>query len=304
MRKIGDILKAKPHTFSFEFFPPKTPEGHQRLYETAEKFAELGADYFSVTYGAGGAPSADTFDIVNEIQARTHLPVMHHYICIGHSRATITQALEQMRRADISNIMAMRGDLPLDQANYQPSPDELRYGYQLVVFIRYQFGDYFCIAVPGFPEKHAFAPTAELDSEYLKLKQDAGADFVVTQMFFDNADYYNYLQQIRQADVTIPIIPGILPITDYDKLVTFCHNCGARLSQSIIDTFEPLRSRPQATYDEGIEVVTRQCQDLLDHGAPGLHFFCLNKYEPAATIFKSLKVQGQPVAREPLPAHG
>ena len=295
MRKIIDLLRTK-RTLSFEFFPPKTDEGRAKLYEAAEKFAALGADFFSVTYGAGGSTSKATLEILTELYRRTHLPVMHHFTCVGHGRKAIAEAMAAMRAADVCNVLAMRGDLPVDQSLYAPLGDEPRFGYELVELLREE-DDFFCVGVPGFPEGHVHTPTRQLDSQYLKIKQDAGAEFVITQLFFNNAEFDDYIVRTAHAGVTMPIVPGILPITDFDKLVKFCDICGAALTPAIVKTFAPLAGNAQATLEMGIDVVTRQCQELLDRGCRGLHFFCLNKYEPVATIVGRLKVQ--PFASSP-----
>jgi len=289
MRKITDIFARKRRTLSFELFPPKTAPGARRLFETAETLAELAPDFFSVTYGAAGSTATGTLRIAVELQERFGIPVLHHYTCIGHTRAVIRQCLQVMAQSGIRNILAMRGDPPRDRPNYRPGPDEPRFGHELVRLIR-EFGDFFAVGVPGFPEKHPNTPTQELDSLYLKVKQDAGAEFVITQLFFDNEDYHGFVRRVRRAGVTIPILPGILPITDYDKLVNFCRLCGATLTEPIRRTFEPIRWDLRQTRARGIDVVARQCRELLEAGAPGLHFFCLNHSEPTATIVKSLKL--------------
>jgi len=287
MRKVTEIFDEKPRTFSFEFFPPKTDKGRANLFKAAEALAPL-ADHFSVTYGAGGSTSKATLEIVKALQSRLKKPVVHHFTCVKHTHSDIRAALEEMRRADVRNILAMRGDPPADEPDYKPGPEEPRYSYELVKAIRQQHDDWFAVGVAGFPEGHINTPTKKLDSEYLKIKQDAGADFVVTQLFFDNNEYYEFVERVGAEGVTLRLIPGILPITDYAKLLQFCDTCGATVTQSIKDIFEPLADDAEATYQKGIEVVTRQCRDLLDHGAPGLHFFCLNKTEPITTIYKNL----------------
>jgi len=289
MRKITEIFAQRRRTLSFELFPPKTERGRQALFAAAEALAELRPDFFSVTYGAGGSTASGTLDIAVELQRRFGLPVLHHYTCIRHTRAAIRRALQVMASSDIRNILAMRGDPPRDQPEYTPGPDEPRLGRELIQIIR-EFGDLFAVGVPGFPEKHVNAPTKELDSLYLKIKQDDGAEFVITQFFFDNEDYFGYVRRVRDVGVTMPILPGILPITDYDKLVSFCRTCGATLSRSIRRALEPIRRDGQEVYARGIELLTRQCRDLLDRGAPGLHFFCLNRAEPVLTIVNGLRL--------------
>lgn len=288
MKKITDIFAKKEKTFSFEFFPPKTDKGRDKLAETAAFFAQQGADFFSVTYGAGGSESKATLDVVLNLLYHHDVPVMHHLTCVKHTFDDIRKQLAGMQRVGVQNIMALRGDPPANDPGYKPGPDHPRFGYELIKLIR-EHGDWFSIGVPGFPEGHPLTPTLDLDSKYLKVKQDCGADFVVTQVFFDNHLYYDYLKRTAREGVAMRVIPGILPITDYAKLVQFCQTCGATIPQWIHDTFAPLKDDPEATLQKGIDVVTRQCQDLLDHGAPGLHFYCLNKIEPTTAIFMALK---------------
>jgi methylenetetrahydrofolate reductase (NADPH) len=288
VRKITEILGGGRRTLSFELFPPGTLRGRKQLFRAAERLTRLGPDFFSVTYGAGGSTARGTLEIAVELQRRFAVPVLHHYTCIGHTREVIRGALGAMAAAGIRNVLAMRGDVPRGQPNYRAGPDEPRFGYELVQMIR-QFGDLFAVGVPGFPERHRETPTERLDSQYLKLKQDVGAEFVITQLFFDNADYGRYVERIRAAGVTMPIIPGVLPITDYDRLTEFCRLCRATVTDAIRRTFEPLRGDKARTLAAGIETATNQCRDLLDRGAPGLHFFCLNRSEPVATIVGGLK---------------
>ncbi|MBI5724458.1 MAG: methylenetetrahydrofolate reductase [Planctomycetes bacterium] len=227
-------------------------------------------------------------EIVVEMQKRFDLPVMHHFTCVKHTTSALRSAIAEMKRAGICNILALKGDPPVNEPNYRPGPDEPRFGYELIKLIR-EYGGHFAVGVAGFPEGHINTPTKELDSKYLKIKQDAGADFVATQLFFDNTIYYEFTERVRKEGVTMRLLPGILPITDYAKLIQFCQTCGATIPQFIKDMFEPLANDPDATYKKGVEFAIKQCQDLIDHGSPGLHFFCLNKVEPITTVYKALK---------------
>ncbi len=287
MDKITNIFAHKERTFSFEFFPPKDERVLVGLYQTASELADVGAEFFSVTYGAAGSTNRATLTIATELQRRFHKPVIHHLTSIRHSYTDLRGILARIKQAGICNVLVMRGDPPRDDPQYQTGPDEPQFGYQLVQICR-ELGDWFAVGVPGFPEGHTRPPTKDLDSRYLKVKQDAGAEFAITQLFFDNQDYYDYVERCRRVGVTMRLIPGILPITDYAKLVRFCGLCGVRIPEFIRNTFEPLADDPQATYKRGVEMIIEQCRDLLAHGAPGLHFFCLNKVEPAATIYRAV----------------
>ncbi len=289
VEKVTDIFGRKDTTVSVEFFPPKSEKGAAKVFETAQEFAYLGVDFFAITYGAGGSTNVSTLQYAADLQDRFNIPVIHHLTCVKHTRDELRELLGKLQTAGIRNVLAMRGDPPADEPGYVPSLDEPKFGYELVQIVR-EFGDAFACGVPGFPEGHTQTPTKELDSEYLRIKQDSGADFVITQLFFDNRDYYQYIDRCKEAGVTIRLIPGILPITDYYKLLKFCKICGATMHDSIRDAFEPIADDPEAVYEKGIEVVTAQCKDLLAAGAPGLHFFCMNHFEPVRTIWKSLDI--------------
>ena len=288
MKKLTELFAEKQRTISFEFFPPRTEKGMVKLYETAKELAKV-ADFFNVTYGAGGSSSKATFDIVVELQKRFDLPVVHHFTCVQHTYDDISSALENFKAADITNVLALLGDPPADNPDYKPGPDEPKFAYELIKMIR-EHDDFFCIGAPGFPEGHPDTPTKELDTEYLKIKQDAGAEVVFTQLFFDNSIYYEFRDRVEAQGVTMRLLPGMLTITNYPKLVEFCDRCGATIPQSVTDIFEPLSDDPEATLKRGIEFAVEQCQDLLDNGSPGLHLYCLNKTEPVMSVYNALKL--------------
>ncbi|MEA3560938.1 MAG: methylenetetrahydrofolate reductase [Candidatus Omnitrophota bacterium] len=287
IRKISDVLKEKERTYSFEFFPPTTEQGEIKLFKAASEFKKLKPDFFSVTYGAGGGSREKTTRIVDELQRRFDIPAMHHFACIGHSPAELKEIINRMRQKNIYNVLALYGDLPRETILHKPAPDALQYCYQLCEMLR-SYGDFFSIGVAGFPEGHVDLPDKETDSEYLKIKLDAGGQFVITQLFFNNRDYFEYLERVRKIGITQRIIPGILPITDYRGLIKFCDNCGATIPKEIHDIFKPLADDRQATYKAGVEFALKQCSALLDGGVPGLHFFTLNKIDPAREILNKL----------------
>ena len=287
-RKISDILKEKERTYSFEFFPPKTDKGKEKLFETVSVFSSLKPDWFAVTYGAGGSTKGITMDLVDEFQKRFNVPVMHHFTCIGHSQAELKAMLAEMKKRGICNILALYGDPPQDVEHWEPAPDRLEYCYQLVELIRSN-DNFFSIGVAGFPEGHIDCPDKETDSKYLKIKIDAGGDFVITQLFFDNKDYFEYVERVRKIGVTVRIIPGILPITDYQRLLRFCNTCGATIPQRVHDRFRPLDGNDEASYKAGVEFTVEQCNELLEGGAPGLHFYTLNKLDPTRDILNKIK---------------
>jgi methylenetetrahydrofolate reductase (NADPH) len=288
-RKITDIFLQKPRTISLEFFPPKTAKGVEHLYETAGVLAGLGADFFSVTYGAGGSTSQQTLQAVEGLLERFDVPVVHHFTCIKHTWDSLRGEIAEMKRVGLRNIMALRGDPPAAEPDYRFRPDQPRYAYQLIEMIR-EHAAHFAVGVAAFPEGHPLTSTLEIDSYFLRMKQDSGADFAISQFFFDNQTYYEFLYRIRKAGVTMRVIPGILPITNYENLVRFAANCRSNVPRFIHEAFAPIKDDPDATAKKGLEFAIRQCQDLLDHGAPGVHFYCLNRAEPVATIVKSLRL--------------
>lgn len=288
VRKISDILKEKELTYSFEFFPPKSQKGREKLFETVKILKELKPSWFAVTYGAGGSTRELTMDIVDEIQKRWGVPLMHHLTCGGHSREELKTIIDEMKRKNIRNILALRGDPPEGMNHWEPVPDGLDYSYQLCEFICSHYDNFFSIGVAGFPEGHIDCPDKETDSKYLKIKIDAGAEFVITQLFFDNKDYFEYIERVRKIGVNVRIIPGILPITNYETLVKFCNRCGATIPQQVHNIFKPLAGDDKSTYKMGIEFVVKQCNALLAGGAPGLHFFTLNKADPTREILNQI----------------
>lgn len=288
MKKISDIFKEKEKTYSFEFFPPKTTEAIEKLYETANAFKNLMPDFFTVTYGAGGSTRKLTTEIVDELQKRFKIPVMHHLTCIGHGKSELKTIIEKMKEKNVRNILALRGDPPKEIEHYAPSPDEFKYTYQLCEFIR-SYEDFFCTGVAGFPEAHINSPDKETDTKYLKIKIDSGAEFVITQLFFNNDDYFEYLERTGKAGIKVRIIPGVLPITNYQLLLKFCGKCGATIPKKVHDIFKPLDANEKETYNAGVEFTVKQCNELLKNGAPGLHFYTLNKIDPVREIFYNIK---------------
>lgn len=287
IKKIGDILKEKQRTYSFEFFPPKTEKGEKNLFKTAGVFADLEPDWFAVTYGAGGSTREKTTEIADELQKRFGVSVMHHLTCVGHSKDELRDVIDQIGKRNICNILALRGDEPEGVEHWEPAPDSLEYCYQLIELIRSYDGS-FSIGVAGFPEGHIDCPDKETDSKYLKIKIDSGGEFVITQLFFDNNDYFEYLERVKKVGVSARIIPGIIPITNYKALLRFCKTCGATIPQKIHDMFKPLVSDDEATYKTGVEFAVKQCNELLAGGAPGLHFYSLNKVEPTREILSKI----------------
>ncbi len=289
MKKITELFQQKKHTFSFELFPPKTEQGYQKLLETIRLLAELEPDFISVTYGAGGGSREKTLDIVEHIQKTHEIIGVAHLTCVCHTTDEIKNILAEIKQRGIQNVLALRGDPPKDNPHWQPGVDHFKYSCELCQFICDHFQDYFGIGVAGFPEGHVLCPDREMDARYLKTKIDAGADYVITQLFFDNKDYFEYVQRLRKLGVNVRIIPGIIPITDYPGLINFCKVCGASVPQKIHEIFQPIQNDKTATLAQGIQWALRQCCELLQGGAPGLHFYTLNKVSPVDVILKEIR---------------
>ncbi len=289
MPKITDIFAHQQQTFSFEIFPPKTEEGYLRLLATVHQLCDMEPDFISCTYGAGGGSREKTLEIVEHIQHRHHLPSVAHLTCVLHTKDEIKNILKDMKQRGICNVLALRGDPPRDDPQWMPGKDNFKYSSELVAFIRQHFKDHFSIGVAGFPEGHVLCPDRDLDAHYLKNKIDQGADYVITQLFFNNQDYFDYVARLRQLGVSSRIIPGILPITDYPALVRFCAVCGSSIPKEVHDIFKPLSGDPEKTLAAGIDFCLKQSQQLLDGGAPGLHFYTLNKIHPVDVILKNLR---------------
>ena len=289
MKKIVDLFKAKERTYSFELFPPKTEEGLQKLYGTIEQLGALKPDFISCTYGAGGGNRDKTFDIVQHIQEKHQCISVAHLTCVLHTREEIKNILTDIKKRGINNVLALRGDPPQDNPNWTPGPENFKYSSELCAFIRKKFGGHFGIGVAGFPEGHLLCRDRDRDAEYLKIKIENGADFVITQLFFNNRDYFDYVKRLQKLSVKARVLPGILPITDYNSLLRFCNLCGATVTQELKNIFEPIKENKEKTIVEGIKFAVRQCRELLDSGAPGLHFYALNKFHPVSDILNQVR---------------
>ncbi|MFA5059088.1 MAG: methylenetetrahydrofolate reductase [NAD(P)H] [Candidatus Omnitrophota bacterium] len=289
MRKLTDIFKEKQQTFSFELFPPKTEEGYQKLLSTIKQLSELKPDFISVTCGAGGGTRARTKDIVDHIQETYQITGVEHLTCIGNTKAEIKKSLDDTQARGIYNILALRGDPPPNSPAVKLGKDNFKYSYQLCKFIRATYADDFSIGVAGFPEGHVLCPDRELDADYLKIKMDAGADYVITQLFFNNKDYFDYVKRLRRRGIFARVIPGIIPITDYLGILRFCQKCGTSVPKEVQEVFAPIQTDPQAVSEAGIKFAIRQCRELLENGAPGLHFYTLNKASPVDIILKEVR---------------
>ena len=270
-------------TFSFEFFPPKTPEGMAKLRATREQLAQLQPKFFSVTYGAGGSTRDRTLEAVMEIQASGSASAPH-LSCIGSTQESIQEILDLFKSRGIRHIVALRGDLPSGMAD----PGEFRYANELVAFIRQQTGDWFHIEVAAYPEIHPQAKNAQDDLHNFKRKADAGANAAITQYFYNADAYFRFVDDCVAMNVNIPIVPGIMPITNCTQILRFSDACGAEIPRWIRKRLEAYGEDLDSIRAFGLDVVTELCDQLLQGGAPGLHFYTLNQAGPSSIIWQRL----------------
>lgn len=268
---------------SFEFFPPSTEAGHEKLMRTRDALAERDPRFFSVTYGAGGSTQARTTQTVKAVR-ECGIDTAPHLSCIGSDKSTLRQLLADYRQTGIRKLVALRGDLPSGMG----VPGELRYANELVEFIREETGDHFEIAVAGYPESHPQAPSFERDLENFVRKVKAGADVAITQYFFNPEAYYHFVERATAMGVEVPIVPGIMPITNYTKLARFSDACGADIPRWIRKQLEAYGDDSESIRAFGEEVISRLCQRLLDDGAPGLHFYTLNQADATLKVLDNL----------------
>jgi methylenetetrahydrofolate reductase (NADPH) len=294
MRLIRDIYRearaAKRPVVSFEFFPTKTPEGERTLLEkTIPALGELKPDFCSVTYGAGGSTRDKTLTIVDRIQREHRITAMAHMTCVNATKQESAHVLQQARALGIQNILALRGDPPGGVGDFVKTDGGFEYSYELVRFIREM--DHFSIGVAGFPEGHIACTEGKFaDWRYLKHKVDQGADFVITQLFFTNRDYFEFRDFLTGLGVDIPLVPGIIPILSAAQIKRFVQLCGADLPGPLRQELDRRGSDDEAVTQFGIEYATRQAEELLENGAPGLHFYTLNKARSTSAILKNLKL--------------
>ena len=270
--------------FSIEFFPPKTPEGAEKLRVTRAKLAELQPKYFSVTFGAGGSTQEGTLQTVQEIQAAGH-DAAPHLSCVGGTRASIRAVLKQYQDSGIRRVVALRGDLPSGYGG----AGELRYASDLVEFIRQETGDWFRIEVAAYPEMHPQARSPQDDLQAFARKVGAGADAAITQYFYNADAYFAFVDNVRKLGVTVPIVAGIMPITNYMQLMRFSDMCGAEIPRWVRLKLASFGDDSASIKAFGLDVVTDLCEKLLAGGAPGLHFYSMNQAVPTTAIWQRLR---------------
>ncbi len=287
MARIDQILEQTHPSFSFEFFPPKTEEGEKNLRDALEELKQDAPSYVSVTYGAGGSTRDRTISIVKWIKQELGIEAMAHFTCVGATVEELRGTLDGIRLAGIDNVLALRGDPPQGQSEWTKTEGGLEYSTQLIDLIR---GGYeFAIGAACFPEVHPQADSPESDIRFLKEKVDAGATFLITQLFFDNAFYFDFVERASEAGITVPIIPGIMPVTNYGQIKRMTEMCGASFPEKYEAELEARKDDPDATADLGVAYATLQCAELLARGAPGIHFYTLNRSPATRAILAALR---------------
>lgn len=287
MTHLRELYKDDRFGLSVEIFPPKTSAGDADLLETLETLSAYGPAFVSCTYGAGGSTRGRTIDWCRTIQDRFGLAATAHFTCVGSGRTELLDWLGEAKAAGVKNIMALRGDAPQGQTDFIPAADGLKYAAELVTLIRANHPE-FGIGVAGYPEKHPEAQSIEIDREHLRQKVAAGADAVFTQLFFVNENFLRFRDAAEKAGIDVPIIPGIMPVTSFDRIKRITALCGAHFPSALAGRLEEANDDPEAQFEIGVEYAIGQCRELMRAGVPGMHFYVLNKSQACQRIFDAL----------------
>jgi len=286
---LSDVYGPGKFGLSFELFPPKTEASEAELFATLPELIAFQPSFVTCTYGAGGSTRNKTLDIVEQVHRRFGCLVASHLTCVGSTVEQLRVYLAEAQRRGVGCIVALRGDPPKGDATFQPVPGGLRYANELVALIRREFPQ-FGVAVAGYPEVHQEAPNAEVDLQNLKRKAEAGADVVLTQLFYDNADFFRFRERYDQLGIKVPLVPGILPVTNFAQVKRITSLCGAKLPPAFVADLERQGDDAQAQAEVGIDFAKRQVQELLDAGIPGLHFYVLNKSQATSAVLKGVRL--------------
>lgn len=287
--KIDKIIKESEKSISFEFFPPKTEQGEITLFETIDKLSVFNPSYISVTYGAGGTTKDKTISIIERITKNTNLTVMPHLTCVGATRDETAEIVEHYKSIGIENILALRGDPPMGVTEFPFVEDGFDYAKDLIEFVETYKS--FCISSAAYPEKHKESPNTEFDMIYTYQKVEAGANFLITQMFFENKFFYGFLDRADMMGIKVPTIPGIMIITDLKKIRQLAQMCATSIPQRLSELIDKYSDNPEDGRKAGIEYTTEQCRDLIKHGVKYLHFYTLNRWEAVTEIINNLNIQ-------------
>ena len=286
--KISAVLKKKKYSFSFEFFPPKSPEGFANLYEAIERLKPCGPAFVSVTFGAGGSTRTKTIELVGRIKNEIGLESMAHLTCVGSGEGEIRSFLDELESSGIDNVLALRGDPPQGQEKFVKPENGFQYANELVALIKKDYR--FCIGVAGYPEVHVECVDQQTDLANLKKKVDAGADFIITQLFFNNDAYFDFVGRVRSLGLSVPIIPGIMPIVNLNQVKRFTKMCGAAIPASLLADLERVKDDQEKVQETGLAFAKEQCESLLNLGAPGIHFYTLNKSNATLRLLEHLNM--------------
>jgi len=298
--RIDEIIARRTEpVFSFEFFPPKSEEGERSLRRSLEELRELAPDFASVTYGAGGSTRERTLQIVTWLKRELGIEAMAHLTCVGASVAELRATLDQIVAADIENVLALRGDPPRGETRWRAHPRGLRHASELIELIA--SGYPLCIGAACFPELHPDSPDPLSDLQHLKLKVQCGASFLITQLFFDNELYFRFVEAARFAGIDVPILPGIMPITSLAQVKAITSMCGATIPAQLLEALEWRAADPESVAELGVAHATLQCAELLAGGAPGIHFYTLNRSPATRAILSALRIQQPWRAAQPSP---
>jgi methylenetetrahydrofolate reductase (NADPH) len=274
---------------SFELFPPKTPQGVTNLFHHVEQLVAFGPSFITCTYGAGGSTQDLTLDIVARVHREFQLPVATHLTCVGRTVDQLRQYLRTAMSTGVDNVVALRGDPPKGDTQFRPVEGGLSYANELVTLVRGEFPE-FGIAVAGYPETHQEAPSPEADLANLKRKAASGADVIVTQLFYNNDDFFRFRDQCRALGITQPIVPGLLPVTNFAQIQRITSLCGAKLPAEFVGRLESAGDDADVQFAVGVDFATRQTQELVDAGVPGIHFYVLNRSEAAAEVLQRVQL--------------
>ena len=288
--KISNLFVSGKPLFSFEFFPPKTEAGAANLARTVHELKDLAPDFVSVTYGAGGSTRDHTVDLVTRIQRKEGMCAMAHLTAVAMTRADIAAFVDRLVDDGIENMIPLRGDPPAGAADFVAPPGGFAHASDLVAFIRERHGSRLCLAGAGYPEGHPECRDLDRDIEHLVTKVKAGIDFIITQLFFDNRHYFDFVARARKAGITIPIVPGIMPITDAAQIERITRMCGASMPPLLLRELDRQRGDPAATMQLGLAQATAQCIGLIAGGAPGVHFYTLNQSPATRMILTALRI--------------
>ncbi len=286
--RIRELFGGEGKVVSFEFFPPKSGEGDEALFAAVAALKRLAPSFVSVTYGAGGGTRRRTLEIVTRIKRETGIEAMAHLTCVGHTKDEIREIADRLAAAGVENLLALRGDPPRGATRFEPVAGGFRYASELIAFLKGE-GYPFCIGAACYPEGHPEAGGRDADLRNLKIKVEAGAEFLITQLFFDNADYFVFVKEARRIGIGLPILPGIMPITNYRQIRRFTQMCGATIPGPLAAELEMVKDDLEAVAGVGISHAIDQCRELMARGAPGLHFYTLNRSSATRAILARLR---------------